>query len=77
MQFTASVCRERRDDGPLGQQQLGSTRDISRMIQGTANITVFPRERLSFRLGTLYSDAMKGCPNRWMCSSWSASRAES
>ena len=30
---------------------------------GTANITVFPRERLSFRLGTLYSDAMNNSPD--------------
>jgi len=49
--------RFNRDNGPIGAEEYGPARDISRMIQGTANITVFPRQRLSFRLGTMYSNA--------------------
>jgi len=50
------------DDGPLGRQEWGPARDIARKIQGTANVTIFPRERLSFRVGTMFTDAMNSTP---------------
>ena len=54
--------RFNRDDGPLAANDIGPTRDVARNIQGTASITVFPRERLSFRLGMLYTDRQNTIP---------------
>jgi TonB-linked SusC/RagA family outer membrane protein len=55
--------RFNRDDGPLGVQELGPTRDIARRVQGTASLTIFPRERLSFRIGTLFTDSKVEIPS--------------
>ncbi len=54
--------RFNRDDGPLAGEDIGPTRDIARNIQGTANLTIFPRDRLSFRIGMLYTDRKNTIP---------------
>jgi len=55
--------RFNRDDGPLAMQDVGPTRDIDRKIQGNASITIFPRERLSFRIGTMFTDSKTIIPS--------------
>jgi TonB-dependent SusC/RagA subfamily outer membrane receptor len=50
------------DNGPVGGESLGPSRDINRKIQGNANITVFPRERLSFRIGALFTATQQELP---------------
>ena len=51
------------DNGPVGGEQLGPARDINRKIQGNFNISIFPRERLSFRVGGLFTDSRHELPN--------------
>jgi TonB-linked SusC/RagA family outer membrane protein len=51
-----------RTDGPLGGEILGPARDKDRRIQGNATITIFPRERLSFRIGALFTDSKHDVP---------------
>jgi TonB-linked SusC/RagA family outer membrane protein len=50
------------DDGPIGGQELGPARDLDRKIQGNFNISIFPRERLSFRIGGLFTDLRHQLP---------------
>ena len=51
------------DNGPFGAEHLGPARDKNRKIQGNANITIFPRERLSFRVGAMFTDSKHELPN--------------
>ena len=51
------------DNGPFGGQQLGPAKDVNRKVQGNFNISIFPRERLSFRVGGLFTDLRHELPN--------------
>lgn len=51
------------DNGPFGGQELGPARDINRKVQGNFNISIFPRQRLSFRVGGLFTDSRHELPN--------------
>ena len=51
------------DNGPFGAEDLGPARDLNRKIQGNFNISIFPRERLSFRVGGLFTDTHHELPN--------------
>ncbi len=51
------------DNGPFGAEQLGPARDFNRKVQGNFNISIFPRERLSFRVGGLFTDSKHELPN--------------
>ncbi len=57
------AARAIQDDGPFGGQQLGPARDLNRKIQGNFNISIFPRERLSFRIGGMFTDLRHEVPN--------------
>jgi TonB-linked SusC/RagA family outer membrane protein len=48
-------ARFARDDGPM-KQDRGPAQDVNRKIQSSATITIFPRQRLSFRIGSLFTD---------------------
>ena len=52
-----------RDNGPFGGEELGPARDLNRKMQGNFNLTIFPRERLSFRLGGMFTDVRHELPN--------------
>ncbi|MFQ6047650.1 MAG: TonB-dependent receptor domain-containing protein, partial [Gemmatimonadales bacterium] len=51
------------DNGPFGGTELGPARDFNRRIQGNFNLTIFPRERLSFRVGGMFTDSRHELPN--------------
>jgi TonB-linked SusC/RagA family outer membrane protein len=50
-------------DGPFGGTELGPARDFNRKIQGNFNVSIFPRERLSFRVGGMFTDTRHETPN--------------
>ena len=51
-----------RDDGPI-QSDLGpGARDDVRRLQGSAHFTLFPRDRLSFRLSAQFTDVHQDSP---------------
>lgn len=48
------------EDGPLGAQELGGARDKVRRIQANTSLTFLPRERLTLRLTTGFTDGAVG-----------------
>ncbi len=54
--------RFQHDNGVVGFEEIGPARDMNRKVQGNATITVFPRQRLSFRVGALYTDTRQDIP---------------
>ncbi len=50
------------DNGVLKGEQLGPAEDKNRKLQANATVTVFPRERLSFRVGILFADTRHDLP---------------
>ncbi len=50
------------DDGPFGGSQLGPARDHNRKYQGNINLTIFPRERLTFRVSGMFADTRHDTP---------------
>ena len=55
--------RMTRNDGPIEAIELGpGTRDIARRVNGSAQFTLFPRDRLSIRVSTQFTDFHQDAP---------------
>ncbi|GIW51378.1 MAG: SusC/RagA family TonB-linked outer membrane protein [Gemmatimonadales bacterium] len=59
------AARYSRDDGPISAREtLGpGMHDFNRKVQTSANVTMFPRDRLNISAGLLYSDVFHTTPN--------------
>lgn len=51
-----------REDGPIKDDLGPGGRDTIRRIQGSAQFTLFPRDRLSFRFSTMFTDSYQQSP---------------
>jgi TonB-linked SusC/RagA family outer membrane protein len=51
-----------REDGPIKEDLGPGGRDTIRRIQGSAQFTLFPRDRLSFRFSTMFTDSFQESP---------------
>ncbi|MCH7476348.1 MAG: TonB-dependent receptor plug domain-containing protein, partial [Gemmatimonadetes bacterium] len=51
-----------REDGPILDELGPGGRDVNRRLQGTASFTMFPRDRVSFRLSTMFTDQHQDSP---------------
>jgi TonB-linked SusC/RagA family outer membrane protein len=51
------------EDGAFGGRDLGPANDTDRKYQANASVTLFPRDRLSFRFGGLFTDSKHTTPN--------------